>query len=407
MGVRVSHSKASSTPSGARHSDGLDTSCSTMSGSADLDGLGQDGAVLANYFLHSNRIFLTVWSLSCGGAQGLRSHAVDAALALGGGEVDVVAHLALSGAMHPGQIVLTGLAFTHYQEQPISVCDVFDLGDYHIAPLDTVVRLTEVLPARLHGRAFPALRAPPGLVRQRKGYHEAPATAKPVCICFCQVPTPAVRIPLTSRAPRCARRAPVPNAACGVQAVKAAEQTLMQLWQQNQLADQRAAADTGDLTMSDFSGLLTEQWAAPPPLDGGHGRRRRRAPSWLGRLVSSQPLDDTTLPPQRPTLSLRALGRALVAPPVAWLGTVRQPVLATMSLGGKGHDTMVTRGSSSDAQPAHGQPHGGGTSGSMLSALQSQEGGEKTVQYPSDAYRVSSACAIKERPTPTTTIGHE
>lgn len=117
----------------------------------------------------------------------------EAALVLAGGEVDVAARLALSGALHAGQIVLTGLAFALSQEQPICVCDAYDLGDYHVSPPGAVVRLTEVLPARLHGRAPAALRPAPGLTRQRKGFHDSPATSKPVCICFCKVPTPAVR----------------------------------------------------------------------------------------------------------------------------------------------------------------------------------------------------------------------
>jgi hypothetical protein len=112
---------------------------------------------------------------------------------ISGREVDLVAHLVLSGAIHPGQIVLTDLAFASFQELPPGVCDIYDLGRYDIPHLAKTVGLKEVRPARLHGRQFPAPSIPDGFVRTRKGFHNAPSMNKPVCICFCGVPTPAVR----------------------------------------------------------------------------------------------------------------------------------------------------------------------------------------------------------------------
>jgi hypothetical protein len=114
---------------------------------------------------------------------------------LSGQEVDLVVHLVLSGALHPGQIVLTDLAFTYYQELPPIVCETYDLGRYNILHLAKKVGLKEVRPARLHARQFPAPRIPEGFVRTQKGFHDAPSIRKPVCICFCKVPTPAVRLP--------------------------------------------------------------------------------------------------------------------------------------------------------------------------------------------------------------------
>jgi hypothetical protein len=103
--------------------------------------------------------------------------------------------LAHADLFHPGQIILTDDAFTWSQDLQLTVCEVYDHGIYHVKPVNKQVCFKELIPC-MTGRQPLELQRLSGdeIIKMSKGYFDAPSLDHPVCICFCYVPMPRVRI---------------------------------------------------------------------------------------------------------------------------------------------------------------------------------------------------------------------
>lgn len=101
--------------------------------------------------------------------------------------------LADSGKFHPGQIILTDLAFALYHDLHLTVTEVIDHGLHHIVPDGPQLYFKELLPACLAGRESAAFNNSSEVVQLSNGFHDAPALPGPMCICFCNISMPQVR----------------------------------------------------------------------------------------------------------------------------------------------------------------------------------------------------------------------
>ena len=108
--------------------------------------------------------------------------------------VRLLERLALSGMFHPGQIVMTDQAFKCYNDMHLSVSETFNHGLHYVISEATQVTLKELLPSCLPGRVSAAFSSSPDVQKLSLGFHDAPALPGPMCICFCNISAPQVRL---------------------------------------------------------------------------------------------------------------------------------------------------------------------------------------------------------------------
>lgn len=81
------------------------------------------------------------------------------------------------------------------QELQVGTCEVYDHGVFCFEELELKFGLKELLPARLHGRQIMVLQTGnSGALKLHRGYHDAPSINESMCICFCKLHMPKVKL---------------------------------------------------------------------------------------------------------------------------------------------------------------------------------------------------------------------